>query len=583
MFTTVSLKNLLNYSFINPYQLSNYSQGGVGLLIGAIAIKLLSRTSSQSKIRYTIVLITGTMAVASGPWAITSTVTVFTLYFLFKKINKTQPLLDCDKLYQEGYALYENGDLRMAIGKWTTPARAGHQKSGDGMGIAHWRLNEPLLAIPYLNNSIDPRAKYYKAAALWDGKGVDRDREKAVKLWIELSNNADNQIFAADFMLGISSHIKKNYEQAIFHWTKCHKMRPFSLVCSKLGLAYKKGEGVEKDLNKAKEFLLEALQIKDDMNLLELYGLTEKPLNLEEELAEVESELEKHKETPEFAKRKKIESLLNSADVGNANVQYEVACEYFELKDFDNAVRYWSMAAQQNHADALCKLGEAQWDGRGTTKKQAEAVICWQRSNTDQAKLYLANAYWEGGIEVEKNEDTACKLWVELADKGIKDAKFSLACALFQSGKKEEAIIAYEELVQVHDDLNAKAILASIYSSRNLDFRNEKRAVELLKELANQDADLYEKTNAKSQLAQLYFFTTDETIKDEKQAVELWKELLHSPGQTQFANYYLGQAHLKGKGVDKNIPIAKQYFQSASEAGCELSRELLQKNTELVE
>ncbi|MBQ9786685.1 MAG: sel1 repeat family protein [Lentisphaeria bacterium] len=90
---------------------------------------------------------------------------------------------------------------------------------------------------------------------------------------------------------------------------------------------------------------------------------------------------------------KAIELFTKAADKGHKFAQYQLGLYYKEIKKFDMAFKYFSMAARQEHqrlgmpeelkncyADAQYELAECYAHGRGTAKNQQELIFWYHKS-----------------------------------------------------------------------------------------------------------------------------------------------------------------------------------------------------------
>ncbi|MFQ5607989.1 MAG: tetratricopeptide repeat protein, partial [Candidatus Zixiibacteriota bacterium] len=70
------------------------------------------------------------------------------------------------------------------------------------------------------------------------------------------------------------------------------------------------------------------------------------------------------------------ETLLKRARLGNRNVQFELACNYYHYapKDRRRAVYWYRKSASQGHAEAQYYLADCLAYGIGVRKSKREAV-----------------------------------------------------------------------------------------------------------------------------------------------------------------------------------------------------------------
>ena len=115
-----------------------------------------------------------------------------------------------------------------------------------------------------------------------------------------------------------------------------------------------------------------------------------------------------------------------------AAAQYNLGACYRDArgvaKDYVEAVKWFRMAAEQNHADAKYNLGVAHGNGHGVAKDEGAAVKWYRRAaeqNLAQAQNELGLCYCAGqGVEKDFAEATKC--YRKAADQGYANAQHNL-------------------------------------------------------------------------------------------------------------------------------------------------------------
>ena len=153
-----------------------------------------------------------------------------------------------------------------------------------------------------------------------------------------------------------------------------------------LGFAHRNGDGVQRNLILARQYLTLAAEQGDKAARFELE-------TLEEEEAEEKARAE--------ADRVRL-SQLDPTDVDEL---YLTAVRYKEgegvAKDNKEAVRYFRLAADQGHARALYFLANSYRDGDGVAQDLVEAARLFQLSaeqNYPEAEYELAFCYYSGKV-----------------------------------------------------------------------------------------------------------------------------------------------------------------------------------------
>ena len=105
--------------------------------------------------------------------------------------------------------------------------------------------------------------------------------------------------------------------------------------------------------------------------------------------------------------------------------------QYYEKKDYAEAVKWFRQAAEQGNAYAQSRLGRCYYDGEGVTQNYEEAVK-WFRLAAEQGNAFaqrnLGYCYHKG-LGVTKNQVEAVKWNRVAAEQGDADAQFNLGLA----------------------------------------------------------------------------------------------------------------------------------------------------------
>jgi len=158
--------------------------------------------------------------------------------------------------------------------------------------------------------------------------------------------------------------------------------------------------------------------------------------------------------------------------IGVALAQFNLGVEdyYGErvTKNENEAVIWFSKAAEQGLALAQFNLGVMYYSGQGVTKNENEAVILFKKAAEQglaQAQFNLGLSYAEG-IGTTKDESKAVGWYMKAAEQGDVDAQYHLGIA-YENGEgvakdKEQAIIWYRKAAEL-GNVDAQANLKAIY------------------------------------------------------------------------------------------------------------------------
>jgi TPR repeat protein len=125
---------------------------------------------------------------------------------------------------------------------------------------------------------------------------------------------------------------------------------------------------------------------------------------------------------------------LNSAVRGNKLAQYNIGVfQYlgkgFEQPNYAEAVKWFTLAANQGYAKAQYNLGTMHENGEGVTKSLAQALK-WYRLAAEQEDApaqYALGTMYRDGLGVKKNAKQARRWLQRAADQGYGPAKSALA------------------------------------------------------------------------------------------------------------------------------------------------------------
>ncbi len=150
-----------------------------------------------------------------------------------------------------------------------------------------------------------------------------------------------------------------------------------------------------------------------------------------------------------------VEGLIEKAEQGEAQAQYDLAVHYANRRAgqlaADEAVHWLHQAAEQGHAEAQSDLGLLYHRGLGVPRDPAEAAK-WMRRAAEQghavSQADLGQLYYFGA-GVPRDLAKAAEWYRKAADQGVAGAQFNLA-ALYATGEgvpkdAVEAVTWYRE------------------------------------------------------------------------------------------------------------------------------------------
>ena len=173
------------------------------------------------------------------------------------------------------------------------------------------------------------------------------------------------------------------------------------------GLCYLHGIGVEKDENKAVELLKKSAGQNCAAAMNNLGLLCDRGIGADD---------------PEKAEEEGFNWFKKSAESGDPTGQLYTGIAYYEgsgvKRDFEKAVKMYSLAAQQGLAEALFRLGECYDDGEGVDENSIEAFKLYKlaaQQNHAKAQCYVGYCY-EYGTGVSRDLGEAIKWYTVSAN-----------------------------------------------------------------------------------------------------------------------------------------------------------------------
>jgi TPR repeat protein len=203
--------------------------------------------------------------------------------------------------------------------------------------------------------------------------------------------------------------------------------------------------------------------------------------------------------TKEGKKETFLERSIRLANEGNLEDQLNLGYMYLYgtngvNQDYDEAFKYYTMAASQNDPIALNNLGSLYFNGIGTKRDIPSAIDLFTRSadlGNDNAATNLAFIYLQGGAKDVKRNLMAINLFKASAEKGNSIAKFMLGYVYYKGFVVEknyvEAFKLIKESALSKGKLDeAQLILAEMFASGHGTVQNYSNSVKMYREAVNQ-------------------------------------------------------------------------------------------------
>lgn len=205
----------------------------------------------------------------------------------------------------------------------------------------------------------------------------------------------------------------------------------------KLGMIYANGLLGEQDIAKAKDYFLKAYELGDEVSGYNLALILIKEGNAAEAVPYLTSGVG-NDHIPSikllanlYIKGDVLAKDLNIAlallkkvyDLGETSVVSSLGKVCYQLNNYDEAFKYFSLGVQNRDPDSLYYLGLCYANGLGTKQDFAKARYYYEQgANLNEPRcLYNLSLYYRNGIGVEQNTLMADSLLAQARHNGFKN------------------------------------------------------------------------------------------------------------------------------------------------------------------
>ncbi len=240
--------------------------------------------------------------------------------------------------------------------------------------------------------------------------------------------------------------------------------------------------------------------------------------------------------------------------------EYGFGCDV----DLEAAAKTYKLAADQDYADAINNLGGCYLHGQGADKDPYAAFECFNRAcelGSVKACCRIGICY-QYGYGTEQDGERAVEYYAKAAE-----LDSDIACILladcYEKGnfvpKSLNESFKYYKLAAELGNSFAMLVVGDMLADGRGTRRDVHEAFNFYLLAAK-----HGNADAKLKLAACY---TDGmgTVKNYREAVKIYKSLLDSDTARDIANYKLGIAYLKGRGVEIDKAAAFEYFSKSAE------------------
>lgn len=317
-----------------------------------------------------------------------------------------------------------------------------------------------------------------------------------------------------------------------------------------------------------------------------------------EAMAQKKATKSKNARTSVSADSLEVRKLTDAAKKGDADSQNTLGTYYYTGKkvkrNYDIALKWYSMAAKQRHVKAIANMGLCYQLGNGIKKDSLMAVKLYKesikRGNAELVKLreenlvksksafdinLLADLYEHGcGNTIKKNPETALKYYKMAAANGLLEAVVKVAKAYDGKKKYAEALPYFIKAADKGDGYSEYKYGDYLCNGKGIKVDKAKAVAYLDK------AVKHNIPNAMMMMGDL-LYKGDGVEQDYSKAMAIYQQAAVKGNPAAFWN--IGIMYKNGLGVKENYLIALQWLATAADKGMKTNfqKQLLETNVEI--
>ncbi|CAI5451850.1 unnamed protein product [Caenorhabditis angaria] len=266
--------------------------------------------------------------------------------------------------------------------------------------------------------------------------------------------------------------------------------------------------------------------------------------------------------------------LQKAVDKGNSAAQATLGVMYLKgrgvYRNYDKAYKLLTMAADKKHVDGQLYLGEMYYKGiptqEGVKRDFAKALKLFQLAaqNGHVLGLYNLAQMYSTGTGVSRSCSHATDFFKNVAERGKWTTRLTDAYNAYKEGRHDEAAIVYAFMAELGYEA-AQSNLAHILDRQEANAlfsedveKRYGRAIVNWQRSANQEYSI-----ARLRLGNYYYYGHGVPI-DHNLAFNHYKTAVDRHALPQ-AMFNLGYMYETGKGITKDLHLAKRYYDQSIE------------------
>ncbi len=403
------------------------------------------------------------------------------------------------------------------------------------------------------------RAQAALGGLYWEKKDI-----KKAKFWLEKAAKQNDK--SALSCLGLLNLVGEKTNKEYFENGDYKKAIPFFEKAAALNepfsnyylfLCYWNGWGVNKDSDKAMEFLQKSAELRNETALVTLGEILVS--RLDDSVSESNDNLSKA-----------VECFTKAAENGNTKAIFslgEIYRKYWKGDESDQkSLQYYKKAALLGNGDAQYWLGVYYGIGIGV-KKDEEQAFAWYQKSAEQGNVDALNMLgrcYEEGWGVDKDKTKAVEWFKKGAGQGDATAQGNLARYYYKGevvGQDYKEAFKWAEKAAEQDDTKAQYMLGVHYRYGHGVQQDEGKAFKYYLKAA-------EKGNKFAQFELATCFANGFGTKEDSIQALKWYQKAADQGENR-AQFNLGYCYETGRGTDLDINKAIFWYRKAAEQGNE--------------
>ena len=349
-----------------------------------------------------------------------------------------------------------------------------------------------------------------------------------------------------------------------------------------MGVMYFCGLDVAKDHKEAVKWYKQSALGGDMYGQYSFGEMRENGWGIEKNMAEAKTWYQKSADQGydrAIEKLKVLSGTTTSSTSGKTYKEYEkMADEFYDKKNYTEALKYYKLSAPGNDGGVLNRLGYMYSAGVGVDVNASEAVK-WFRKSAEQGYMigqYNMGLMYELGRGIGKDVNEAIRWYRKAADQGYQNAKDKLA-TLSDTGttlSKTEIKYYVDKADKYYKEKNFQEALKNYLIAANAgDDYAQNWVGWMYKNAEGVERNYMEsyKWNMKSaESGNAYAMNSLGILFENGQGVEVnlpkaveWYRKAANAGNVH-GQYNLGRMYENGRGVTKDIILAKQWYEKAA-------------------